>query len=98
MLIPVFFLTVLLVAIAVLLWCLKGFKRALKQSFVGILIRSEETSHSLETVQHDKSGSESRPGISRNRLELVTPRDHPRRHASMRREGECRSHIPADVA
>ncbi|HEV3042016.1 MAG TPA: hypothetical protein VHA33_29925 [Candidatus Angelobacter sp.] len=96
--IAIFILTVLLVAIVVLLWCLRGFTRCLKQqNFVGILVRYEETGLTLETIHH-KSGSESRPGVSRNKLDLVTPGIHPRRHASVRREGGYRSYTPADVA
>jgi hypothetical protein len=99
MLILVFVLTVLLAAIAVLLWCLRGFTRTLKQQrFVGILVRSEEAGYRLETVPQDKLGSKSRPGVSKNKLDLVTPGIHPRRHASVRREGGYHSHIPADVA
>jgi len=43
MLILIFTFSVLLVAIVVLLWCLRGFTRTLKQrGFVGVLVRAQD--------------------------------------------------------
>jgi hypothetical protein len=99
--ISIFILTVLLVAIVLVLWCLRGFRRASKeQKFVGILVRSEET-HMVEPAQNQEQNvrSESRPesrsGMSRSSPGMIAPDFH--RQVSQKREG-CKSHHPAGVA
>ena len=58
MLIPVFILTVLLVAIAVLLWCLRGFTRTLKQQgFAGVLVCAQNGTKEQEPAQVQVKGS-----------------------------------------
>ena len=100
--VPAFILTILLVAIVSLLWCLRGFETALKQKrFVGILVRSAEATHVVDPAHEgdQKVGVKSRPeshsGMPRSRLELIAPDFQ--RQMSQKHEG-YRSRHPADVA
>jgi hypothetical protein len=110
MLILVFVLTILLAAIAVLLWCLRGFTRTLKQQgFVGVLVRAEDGNPGDPTQQElaefESTGvaaksPDSQPdkGILRTRLGLTGPAVKIETHTSATLESRYRSRSIEDVA
>jgi preprotein translocase subunit SecF len=112
MLTLVFILSVLLVAIAVLLWCLRGFTRTLKQhGFVGVVVRAQDGRldgpKEQETAQFTQfkdssvtksSASPSRKGLLRSRENLAATDARIQVCASATPENGRRLHAVKDAA